>query len=225
MSQTPVQYGSAAALGSTLLVFGVIVVAMQKVLLRDRKRFVTHGGKAFRSPGRPSKLAAVALVGYTFIATVLPGQRARRRVAVEVLERRHRRRRLHARQLPADLRAVQRHRRHLQQRHDLADRRGDQPPARLRRRLDHPQRQGVRPAAGGRRLPGRHPPRGPGRVVRRRLPPDLHRGAVRALRHPLGHRAGLRHPHAAVRDPHAALRPRLARRGLRRGGARRVARA
>ncbi len=72
MSQTPVQYGSAAALGSTLLVFGVIVVAMQKVLLRDRKRFVTHGGKAFRSPGRPSKLAAVALCGYTFIATVLP---------------------------------------------------------------------------------------------------------------------------------------------------------
>ena len=72
MSQTPVQYGSAAALGSTLLVFGVIVVAMQKALLRDRKRFVTHGGKAFRSPGRPSKLAAVALVGYTFIATVLP---------------------------------------------------------------------------------------------------------------------------------------------------------
>jgi iron(III) transport system permease protein len=72
MSQTPVQYGSAAALGSTLLVFGVIVVAMQKVMLRNRKRFVTHGGKAFRSPGRPSKLAAVALVGYTFIATVLP---------------------------------------------------------------------------------------------------------------------------------------------------------
>ena len=72
MTQTPVQYGSAAALGSTLLVFGVIVVAMQKALLRDRKRFVTHGGKAFRSPGRPSKLAAVALIGYTFIATVLP---------------------------------------------------------------------------------------------------------------------------------------------------------
>jgi iron(III) transport system permease protein len=47
-------------------------VALQKMLLRDRKRFVTHGGKAFRSPGRPSKLAAVALVGYTCIATVLP---------------------------------------------------------------------------------------------------------------------------------------------------------
>jgi iron(III) transport system permease protein len=72
MSQTPVQYGSAAALGSTLLVFGVVVVSMQKVMLRNRKRFVTHGGKAFRSPGRPSKLAAVALCGYTFIATVLP---------------------------------------------------------------------------------------------------------------------------------------------------------
>jgi iron(III) transport system permease protein len=72
MTQTPVQYGSAAALGSTLLVFGVVVVGLQKFFLRDRRRFVTHGGKAFRSPGRPSKLAAVALLGYTFIATVLP---------------------------------------------------------------------------------------------------------------------------------------------------------
>jgi iron(III) transport system permease protein len=72
MTQTPVQYGSAAALGSTLLVFGVVVVGLQKFFLRDRKRFVTHGGKAFRSPGRPSKLAAVALLGYTFVATVLP---------------------------------------------------------------------------------------------------------------------------------------------------------
>ena len=72
MTQTPVQYGNAAALGSTLLVFGVIVVAMQKALLKDRKRFVTHGGKALRTSGRPSKLAAVALLAYTFIATVLP---------------------------------------------------------------------------------------------------------------------------------------------------------
>ena len=105
MSQTPVQYGSAAALGSTLLVFGVIVVAMQKVLLRDRKRFVTHGGKAFRSPGRPSKLAAVALVGYTFIATVLPVSA----LVVVSLSKFWSADidvgRLHARQLPADLRA------------------------------------------------------------------------------------------------------------------------
>ena len=54
MSQVPVQYGSAAALGSTLLIFGVVVVMMQKMLLGNQRRFVTHGGKAFRPPGRPS---------------------------------------------------------------------------------------------------------------------------------------------------------------------------
>ena len=58
--------------GSTLLVFGVSSWGCRSSSSRDRKRFVTHGGKAFRSPGRPSKLAAVALLGYTFIATVLP---------------------------------------------------------------------------------------------------------------------------------------------------------
>jgi iron(III) transport system permease protein len=72
MSQTPVQYGTAAALGSTLLVFGMVVVFLQKILLGDQRRFVTHGGKAFRSTGRPSKLAAVWLLLYSFIATVLP---------------------------------------------------------------------------------------------------------------------------------------------------------
>ncbi len=72
MSQTPVAYGTAAALGSTLLVFGVVVVMLQKMLLGDQRRFVTHGGKSFRAPGRPSRWAAVALVAYTTVATILP---------------------------------------------------------------------------------------------------------------------------------------------------------
>jgi iron(III) transport system permease protein len=72
MSQTPVQYGTAAALGSTLLVFGIVVVFLQKIMLGDQKRFVTHGGKGFRPTGRPSRLAAVWLLLYSFIATVLP---------------------------------------------------------------------------------------------------------------------------------------------------------
>ena len=55
MSQTPVQYASAAALGSTLLVFGVAVVMLQKMLLGNQRRFVTHGGKSFRPPGAPSR--------------------------------------------------------------------------------------------------------------------------------------------------------------------------
>jgi iron(III) transport system permease protein len=45
---------------------------LQKMLLGDQRRFVTHGGKSFRPPGRPSRLAAVALVAYTTVATVLP---------------------------------------------------------------------------------------------------------------------------------------------------------
>ncbi|MDQ1425499.1 MAG: iron(III) transport system permease protein [Acidimicrobiaceae bacterium] len=72
MSQTPVQYGTAAALGSTLLIFGMVVVFLQKIMLGDQRRFVTHGSKAFRPTGRPSKLSAVWLLLYSFIATVLP---------------------------------------------------------------------------------------------------------------------------------------------------------
>jgi iron(III) transport system permease protein len=72
MAQTPVQYGIAAALGSPLLLFGILVVVLQKMMLGDQSRFVTHGGKAFRTEGRPSKLAALAIVGYSFVATILP---------------------------------------------------------------------------------------------------------------------------------------------------------
>ena len=72
MAQTPIEYGVAAALGSPLLMFGIGIVLIQKFLLGDQRRFVTHGGKAFKSEGRPSKLGALALVLYSFIATVLP---------------------------------------------------------------------------------------------------------------------------------------------------------
>src|SRR4051794_13998473 len=72
VASTPVHYGMAAALGSPLLLFGILIVAMQKFLLGDQRRFVTHGGKGFRSSGRPSKLAAVGVVFYGFIATALP---------------------------------------------------------------------------------------------------------------------------------------------------------
>jgi iron(III) transport system permease protein len=72
VSQTPVDFGAAAAIGSPLLIFGVLVVIVQKVILGDQTRFVTHGGKAFRADTRPSKLAVGAIVGYSFLATVLP---------------------------------------------------------------------------------------------------------------------------------------------------------
>jgi iron(III) transport system permease protein len=72
MSQTPIEYGVAAALGSPLLMFGIVVVLLQRFLLGDQRRFVTHGGKAFRSEGRTSWFGALCMVLYSFIATVLP---------------------------------------------------------------------------------------------------------------------------------------------------------
>jgi iron(III) transport system permease protein len=72
VSQSPVDYGTAAAIGSPLLLFGIAVVVLQKVILGDHSRFVTHGGKAFRGGSKPSNLAAAGIVAYSFIATVLP---------------------------------------------------------------------------------------------------------------------------------------------------------
>jgi iron(III) transport system permease protein len=72
VSQIPVDYGTAAAIGSPLLMFGIAIVILQKVILGDHSRFVTHGGKSFRGNTRPSKLAAGVIIGFSFIATVLP---------------------------------------------------------------------------------------------------------------------------------------------------------
>ncbi|HSS08943.1 MAG TPA: ABC transporter permease subunit, partial [Acidimicrobiales bacterium] len=72
VGQSPPDYAVAAALGAPLLLFGVAVVIMQKFVLGDQTRFVTHGGKAFRSGAKPSKLAAGGILLYSFVATVLP---------------------------------------------------------------------------------------------------------------------------------------------------------
>ena len=53
--QIPPQYGTAAAIGSPLLVFGIFVLFMNRVLLGDHTRFVTHGGKG-RGERRPARL-------------------------------------------------------------------------------------------------------------------------------------------------------------------------
>jgi iron(III) transport system permease protein len=62
MIQTPVQYGSAAALGSTLLVFGVVVVGLQKCCLARSQRVSSPTGQGLPLARPPSKLAAVALL-------------------------------------------------------------------------------------------------------------------------------------------------------------------
>jgi iron(III) transport system permease protein len=72
VSQSPIDYAAAAAVGSPLLVFGLLVVVAQRLILGDQRRFVTHGGKAFRSNSRPSWLAVAVIVGYSFAATILP---------------------------------------------------------------------------------------------------------------------------------------------------------
>lgn len=72
VSQSPIDYGRAAAVGSPLLLFGIAVVVFQKMILGNHHRFVTHGGKAFRATSRPSRLAVAGIVGYSVVALVLP---------------------------------------------------------------------------------------------------------------------------------------------------------
>jgi iron(III) transport system permease protein len=71
--QIPPDYGLAAAIGSPLLVFGVIVLFANRLLLGDLTRFVTHGGKGgFRQGAPGSKLAVVWIILYGLLSTVLP---------------------------------------------------------------------------------------------------------------------------------------------------------
>jgi len=68
----PPQYDVAAAIGSPLLLFGLVVLFLNRVLLGDHSRFVTHGGKSFRPAARSSKLGALAIIVYFLFATALP---------------------------------------------------------------------------------------------------------------------------------------------------------
>jgi iron(III) transport system permease protein len=71
--QIPPQYGLAAAIGSPLLVFGVFILFMNRVLLGNHSRFVTHGGKGgFKPAARGSWSAALAVVVYGIFTTLLP---------------------------------------------------------------------------------------------------------------------------------------------------------
>jgi len=72
-TSTPPDYALAAAIGSPLLVFGVIVLYVNRVLLGDASRFVTHGGKGgFRQGSPGSKLAAASIVLFALIASIIP---------------------------------------------------------------------------------------------------------------------------------------------------------
>jgi iron(III) transport system permease protein len=70
--QSPVDFAKAAAIGSPLLAFGLAVVLAQKLLLGNQMRFVTHGGRAFRLSGKPSRVAAAGIILYTLVTVGLP---------------------------------------------------------------------------------------------------------------------------------------------------------
>jgi iron(III) transport system permease protein len=70
VAEAPADFGAAAAYGSPLVVFGLVVVVLQKIGLGDQTRFVTHGGTAFRPADRASKVAVATIVAYAFITTL-----------------------------------------------------------------------------------------------------------------------------------------------------------
>lgn len=72
VSQSPADFASAAAAGSPLVILGLVVVLGQKALLGNQTRFVTHGGKAFRSAPARSWWAVSTVVVYGLVALVLP---------------------------------------------------------------------------------------------------------------------------------------------------------
>lgn len=72
VSESPADFAAAAAAGSPLVVLGLVVVLAQKLLLGDQTRFVTHGGKAFRSTPTRSWWAVSLVVAYGTVALLLP---------------------------------------------------------------------------------------------------------------------------------------------------------
>lgn len=72
ISDSPAQFATAAALGSPLLLVGIAVVFAQKAMLGNQKRFVTHGGKAFRSQGRSSRTGVALILLFSLLSTILP---------------------------------------------------------------------------------------------------------------------------------------------------------
>ena len=72
VSESPADFAAAAAAGSPLVIFGIVVVLAQKMLLGNQKRFVTHGGKAFAPNTGRSAWAAAAISVYAILALVVP---------------------------------------------------------------------------------------------------------------------------------------------------------
>ncbi|WP_340539920.1 ABC transporter permease [Nocardioides sp. GXZ039] len=72
VSESPTNFAAAAAAGSPLVIFGLLVIFAQRYLLGNQTRFVTHGGKSFAPTHGRSAWAAVVVAVYGLVALVLP---------------------------------------------------------------------------------------------------------------------------------------------------------
>ncbi|MFI9531937.1 ABC transporter permease [Nocardia fusca] len=72
VSESPSDFAAAAAAGSPLVIFGLVLVLIQKGLLGNQSRFVTHGGKSFAPAGGRSLWATLTIVVYALFALVMP---------------------------------------------------------------------------------------------------------------------------------------------------------
>lgn len=71
-SQSPANYGAAAAIATPLLFAGLVIVVLQKFLLSDPRRFVVDSGKGGRFGQKPTRGAPMLIGSFAFLATVLP---------------------------------------------------------------------------------------------------------------------------------------------------------
>ncbi|TXK34428.1 iron ABC transporter permease [Nonomuraea sp. C10] len=65
-------YGAAAAVASPLLLVGFGIVALQRMLLGEERRFVTDGGKTSRYSARRSPAAVVVIGLFSAVVALLP---------------------------------------------------------------------------------------------------------------------------------------------------------
>ncbi|QMU21503.1 ABC transporter permease [Gordonia rubripertincta] len=72
VSESPADFAAAAAAGSPLVILGIAIVLVQKLLLGNQSRFVTHGGKAFSPTGGRARWASATLIVYALVALVIP---------------------------------------------------------------------------------------------------------------------------------------------------------
>lgn len=71
-AESPTNFAAAAAAGSPLVIFGLLVVLGQRFLLGNQSRFVTHGGKSFAPTGGRSHWATFVVALYGVVALLLP---------------------------------------------------------------------------------------------------------------------------------------------------------